>query len=172
MNRSCERPQEKRTTAYVFVNDNSHLICDTDHDIRAVSPSFTMAYNIEHRLSQYITHFFSTFLRLNDFTGNNSINFSELSRSLQQSPSLQQALVAIAALNLRGQSLSSRERSSFGCDALESYRESVKTLKIDISKVDCAQSQTTLWCTFFLGLFEVVYSSFLCTYIPFEDLPP
>jgi hypothetical protein len=107
-----------------------------------------------------VSHFFLTFLTTNDFTGKTWRSLSgHLWDLLNTSSGLENAAIAIAALDCsRRPSLSSVHETRPGLKqtALMSYSSAIRGLKENLAdtypKSDC---ESTLWITFFLGIFEV-----------------
>ena len=103
-----------------------------------------------------LTHFYVSFLSLNSFTGR-SDGFQSVHALLRDSPTLFNAAIAVSALHVRGQDSALRlPRTNV---ALRSYMAAVCGLRRNLDDRDQRLDDSTLWSTFFLGIFEVHFST-------------
>lgn len=105
----------------------------------------------------FIGHFFSGFLAANDFGG--SLDLDTVISQFQSSPSLYYASIAVGALDLSNKlpQVPAVERKDARVGALNAYRTSIVSVQKDLNNSDIRQSDASLWTTFFLGLFELMY---------------
>ena len=101
-----------------------------------------------------LTHFYLSFLALNSFTGGTD-DFRKLHSLLQDSPTLFNAAIAVSALHVGGQDSAFCLRRTHV--ALQSYRTAVSCLRRDLDDRAQRLDDSTLWSTFLLGMFEVLF---------------
>ncbi|KAH8801526.1 hypothetical protein F5884DRAFT_806983 [Xylogone sp. PMI_703] len=108
---------------------------------------------------QYLAHFFSDFLTTNNF-GSELLDLETIGR-FQSSPSLYHALLAIGALDLGHKSSFPllRKRGIIMVQALTAYRTAIAAVKDDMASGQLLKSDASLWTTFFLGIFELMYDA-------------
>jgi hypothetical protein len=109
-----------------------------------------------------VSHFFSTFLAVNDFTGRSWKSLEgHLYELLNKSPGLKNVAIALAALDRSRMPrlFSIPERHiNLKDTALKSYSSSIRGLKSQLAST--SDWESTVWTTFFLGIFEVIISLF------------
>lgn len=104
----------------------------------------------------YSDHFV-LFMKHCEFTRGFGDVSSDLVSLIQACPPLQQATVAIGALEAsrRGSRSTSSSSESPQHLAFKSYNKSIQALQGQLQSPGALQSEGVLWCTFLLGLFEV-----------------
>lgn len=109
------------------------------------------------RSNLFIKHFFTAFLVKNEFGG--SLDLDTIIAQFQNSSSLYHATIAVGALDLSKKNLlpSPTEARGARLGALTAYRTSIHDFQTDIKNNTIHQSNASLWTTFFLGLFELMY---------------
>lgn len=131
------------------------------HDGRSKSASFPVVnlppvvpLDFRTRLSK---HFFCNFLLANQFAINGSIDSKVIGQLQHSTQSLHEAIFAVSALDAsRNSSKASLVHSQHAERvALQAYKSSVVSLQVDIQDGRILKSDAGLWCTFFLGIFEV-----------------
>jgi hypothetical protein len=103
--------------------------------------------------SRYVAHLYSSSFCLNNFTGRPFDGFDDVCSLLDSSPSLYNAAIAVAAMDVRRQripSLRSPEAS-----ALQHYRTAISSVQTELVDRNVGANDSILWSTFFLGVFEV-----------------
>ncbi|RFU34913.1 hypothetical protein B7463_g1372, partial [Scytalidium lignicola] len=149
-NQECISQGAQRNTDLIFVhnkesrpetNTTSSVIC------RNVPP------DISH---QSVKHFFSEFLVTNNF-GSELLDLKTLG-AFQSSSSLYHAVLAVGALDLGHKSSTPiLRRRGIMIQALTAYRTSIVAVKNDMASGQLLRSDASLWTTFFLGIFELMY---------------
>ena len=111
----------------------------------------------QHKLNLFIRHFFSGFLVENEFGG--SLDLDTITAHFQSSSSLYHASIAVGALDLSRKThlCSAVELKDARVGALTAYRTSISSFRKDIETEGVLQGDASLWTTFFLGLFELMY---------------
>jgi hypothetical protein len=109
--------------------------------------------------SVLIKHFFTSFIIRNSFTGTSKPGIDGLIVGFQSSPGLCDAIVAVSALDI-SRSHTSRvhlTQRNIESRALAAYQASVRATQAEIEGNTILTNEHTLWTTFFLGLFELMY---------------
>lgn len=114
---------------------------------------------------KFIKQFFSGFMVRNEFGG--ELDLDTISSSFQKSPSLYNVILALGASDAsRGYGLAplqnGKQLMSF---AFKAYRTSIVKFREEIANKSVLQTESSLWTTFFLGLFEVG------AHLSVQDLP-
>lgn len=146
-------PQAPSKSTLVFVNTSKGL-GDCTHAL-AFPRQTSLNSSLSTPQDQFIKHFFSGFLARNDLGG--VLDLDTIVSGFQNSPSLYNVVVAIGASDRstqHGPSTSKIERLSRP-SALKAYRASVIQFQAEVQGKDFLQATSSLWTTFFLGLFEV-----------------
>jgi hypothetical protein len=128
---------------------------------KALSPvqdlHLTLFGNVpQDKSSQFIGHFFSTFLATNDFAAG-PLDLETIISKFQESPSLYHAVVSVGALDIsrRLPSSSRTEQKASRVGALTAYRTSINNFRAEIEDNRLLPNDACLWTTIFLGIFEV-----------------
>ncbi|EPE33622.1 hypothetical protein GLAREA_06635 [Glarea lozoyensis ATCC 20868] len=104
----------------------------------------------------FISHFFTEYLIRNDFASG-SLDLDAIISNFQISPSLYYVLLAVGALDMSKNPLSSpAARKSATTAALTSYQKSISSFRTDLQLTKLTQNDAALWTTFFLGIFELM----------------
>ena len=152
----CLRTQQTCTYTRVaksFVFLNSKTVIDIPaHSSRRICNSISRSITPDD-LSRYITHFNTSFLSSNSFTGGSTAQFQDVNELLRDSSTLRDAVIAVGALDA--------ERRGYPCKtgestALRYYRASISSVQIDLLRPDLRDNASVLWSTFFLGIFELM----------------
>jgi len=106
-----------------------------------------------------LDHFFTSFMKRNSFTGASKPDLDGLIVGFQSSRGLCDAIIAVSALDI------SRSHASKVClsqrntesRALAAYQASVLATQAEIEGNTILTNEHTIWTTFFLGLFELMY---------------
>ncbi|USP81299.1 uncharacterized protein yc1106_08573 [Curvularia clavata] len=112
-------------------------------------------------LDRDLDYFFGSFLPMNAFTKSNASWQNELQLLLHQSPTLSNAVSAIAALHRFQQEkmmLNTKKARKDKLQALQSYSEAVKRVRVAIAS-NALANPAVLWSTFLLALFELMRDS-------------
>jgi hypothetical protein len=110
---------------------------------------------------QFVAHFFSTFLTVNDLTGRSWRGLdSHLNDLLQNSSALRDVAIALAALDSSRMPHSTKKWEggvTLKQRALTSYSRTIRDIKgLLASPAQLGESwESATWVTFFLGIFEV-----------------
>jgi hypothetical protein len=140
-------------TAAIFVNVSPPL---EGGGCFAVVPSpLDPQRNICSLQDKFIKQFFSGFMVRNDLDG--ELDLDTITSSFQKSPSLYNAVLALGASDAsRGSGSASFENGKVSMSfALKAYRTSIVKFQEEIANKSVLQTESSLWTTFFLGLFEV-----------------
>lgn len=100
--------------------------------------------------SQY---FFMTFLTMNNLSNDRLPVVTDLLNLMADAPALRDAISAVAVYHRKQQSPEIVSTGDY--QALQSYGRSVRHIKDLITSRTFSRDPSTLWTTFFLGLFEV-----------------
>lgn len=103
--------------------------------------------------SRYITHLCSSSFCLNNFTGRPFDGFQDVFSLLDSSPALYNAVIAVAAMDVRCQRILSQKSPE--ASALQYYRTAISSVQTELVDRDVGVNDSVLWSTFFLGIFEV-----------------
>lgn len=106
----------------------------------------------------YLVYFFTSFLRMNAFTGISPHFETSLSSLIHCSPELCDAINAVAALHITQCSRSGISAASSSDDtisALRAYSHSVRCVQAKITSNAFSHDASALWTTLLLGVFEV-----------------
>jgi hypothetical protein len=108
-------------------------------------------------LSLYITHFNESFICYNSFTGGSADQFGDVDLLLRDSSALQNAVVAVSALDVEKRG--GRHQKSSESTSLKYYRRGIASVQADLLKSDLRDNTSVLWSTIFLGLFELMFDA-------------
>ncbi|KAI1071473.1 hypothetical protein LB507_005479, partial [Fusarium sp. FIESC RH6] len=116
--------------------------------VARVTPSLEVTY----------LEYFSLFMKRCQFTKDTADLASDLLRLIQTCEPLQEVAIAIGALEAsrRATVNFSSERQSPGMAALRSYGSSIRKLQVELHSLNTSRSQGVLWCTLFLGIFDLM----------------
>ena len=105
----------------------------------------------------FMRYFFSGFLVRNDFGG--PLDLDSITAHSRSSSSLYHASIAVGALDLSRKTYlcSAAELKDARMGALTAYRSSISSFQKDLETEGFLQGEASLWTTFFLGLFELMY---------------
>jgi hypothetical protein len=150
-------PQVTNTqSSPVFVNQAPHAReFDGFHFVAHRSTPILCSSIGQDPTSRFTNHFFTNFLIRNDFAVG-SLDLDTIISQFQSIPSLYHASVAVGALDFANAFPSlSKEKRAATLKALDSYRTSVVKFQAEIQCTRIQKSDSCLWTTLFLGLFEV-----------------
>lgn len=104
--------------------------------------------------------YFASFIEHNMFTMSFGSIVPDLLPLISTSPVLYHAVIAVGALhgNRHTDGRALQEKSPY-VDSMTSYHKSMGILRSCLGNRDVMQKEDILWATFFLGLFEVWFSS-------------
>lgn len=152
-------------TDAIFVNastapsvGNNNILAVVQKNLAIENPTLTLCSGVPPDKSiGFVKHFFCAFLVTNDFGG--GLDLDTIIAEFQNSSSLYHALVAVGALDLSKKLLlsSASKVRDARVGALTAYRSSIISFQKDIESEGVRQSDASLWTTFFLGLFELMY---------------
>jgi len=155
MQKKCIPPVQKEKKA-IFINHTSAAQTDSYTLLRAVTNTCTISQQISlPGTDQLLVNFFSTFLKINNFTGRDDLELGDISSSYQSSPSLYSAIIAVSALDLGTRCPDTQPRTRSKVIAIKAYRDSLVALQVELKNNLILQKTASLWSTFFLGVFEV-----------------
>ena len=103
--------------------------------------------------SRYATHLYSSSFCLNNLTGRPFDGFDDVCSLLDSSPSLYNAAIAVAAMDVRHQRIPSPKSPE--ASALQCYRTAISSVRTELVDRNVGANDSILWSTFFLGIFEV-----------------
>jgi hypothetical protein len=110
----------------------------------------------------FVKHFFSGFLARNNL--GRDLDLNTIISGFQKSSSLHSIVLALGASDMsRAFGSCSSEDKSSRSSALKAYRTSVINFQAEIEESSVLQTASSLWTTFFLGLFEVLTPPLLPT---------
>jgi len=102
--------------------------------------------------TRYIASFFETFLQRNSFTGKPPC--LDVQSQLHSCSVLQHTVLAVGALH--DCTTGSQRRIQGTAHALRSYKDAIGSLKSQLAQATTENWPAILWCTFFLGIFELM----------------
>lgn len=123
---------------------------------RSLRSSIIPAFTPPDDVSRYVTHFYTALLRRIGLAGP-ADQFRDVMPLLRESSALQQALVAVSALDAEKHNPKSRHTGSGS--ALEHYRAGISSVQSELSNPNLRTNVSVLWSTFFLGLFELMFDT-------------
>lgn len=106
--------------------------------------------------SRYITHFYSSFLSSNNICGTSDA-FRDVHCLLLDSPGLYKTAIAVSALHVQAQSLTTSGLAK--ATAVQFYRAAISSVRNELADPELCTNDSILWSTFFLGYFEVGHTS-------------
>lgn len=122
------------------------------HDHLRVVPQIARPI-ISDLSSRYATHLYSSSFCLNNFTGRPFDGFQDVCSLLDSSPSLYNAAIAVAAMDVKRQRIPSPKYPE--ASALQYYRTAISSVQTELVDRNVGANDSILWSTFFLGIFEV-----------------
>ena len=150
--RRCTPPKPKKSMIVLKDVVPSNSITSLEPGYLATNPNLTRPLQAD-LVSLYIGHFFSSFLPSNNFSGKIFDDIFDVRFLLQSSSSLRNALIAVAATDVRRQSLGPAKPAE-GI-ALHFYRAAISSVRSELLNRNVIANDSVLWSTFFLGMFEV-----------------
>lgn len=163
----CVAVQQKPT---LFIDQSSRFITrTTSSSAQSPDPKVTVP---QHKHSLYMTYFFSTFLALNKLSTRFDAQPVLLLDLASRSRALHHCFVALSALHISQPNSTTRDecQKTTRYDAITAYQQSITILRVDLARPNRVPDETTLWTTFFLGIFEV-RSSRLFAYFLSQAFP-
>ncbi|KAL3424964.1 hypothetical protein PVAG01_04245 [Phlyctema vagabunda] len=162
---TCVQPVPATSSKVIFVNSSlpekpssPHIDSRDSLTQRRQQPRIT--YSVSSQTVETFTHhFFSIFLVNNDFAGGPTLDIDTIVSQFQSNNGLHQAVIAVGALDFaRKQSAPSVPSSKAPfIKALSAYRDSVIATQVELTQKTFLRNDATLWTTFFLGMFELMY---------------
>jgi hypothetical protein len=141
----------KVAKSFVFLESKT-IINNSEHSGRRIYNSISRSTTPDD-LSRYITHFNTSFLSSNSFTGSSTAQFRDVNELLRDSSTLQNAVIAVSALDVERREYLPKTGES---PALRYYRASISSVQTDLLRPDLRNNASVLWSTFFLGIFELM----------------
>lgn len=124
------------------------------HDYLRVVPQIARPV-VSDLPSRYVAHLCSSSFCLNNFTGRPFDGFQDVCSMLDSSPSLYNAAIAVAAMDVGRQTILSPKSPE--ASALKYYRTAISSVQTELVDRDVGANDSILWSTFFLGVFEVCH---------------
>ena len=106
--------------------------------------------------SRYVTHFNTAVLHRIGLAGS-ADQFRDVMPLLRESPPLQQAMMAVGALDV--EKMNPELCSSGSSSALQYYRAGISSVQSELSDPNLRTNVSVLWSSFFLGLFELMFDT-------------